>query len=112
MRRLLGKEYLWASSESVAKVVIAPAAAVDLDDLIGELDLPHDTRSRVRMRLRQLAEFPESGEALSGRWHGFRYILGPWSWMLILFVYNVDADQVAVVTIQDARRAQSATSRR
>jgi hypothetical protein len=96
----------------VATVVIAPAAAADLDVLIDELDLPHDTRSRVRMRLRQLAEFPESGEALSGRWQGFRYILGPWSWMLILFAYDGDADEVAVVTIQDARRAQSATSHR
>jgi hypothetical protein len=96
----------------VAKVVIAPAAAADLDALIGELNLPHEMRSRVRMRLRQLAEFPESGEALSGRWQGFRYILGPWSWMLILFAYDGDADQVAVVTIQDARWAQSATSHR
>ena len=96
----------------MSKVVIAPAAAADLDALIGELNLPHDIRSRVGMRLRQLAEFPESGEALSGRWQGFRYILGPWSWMLILFVYDCDADQVAVVTIQDARRAQSATSHR
>jgi len=96
----------------VAKVVLAPAAVADLDALIGELQLPHDTRSRVRVRLRQLAEFPESGEALSGRWQGFRYILGPWSWMLILFAYDADADQVAVVTIQDARRAKSATSQR
>lgn len=94
----------------MAEVVVAPAAAADLEVLIRELQLPHDTRSRVRTRLRQLAEFPESGEALSGRWRGFRYILGPWSWMLILFAYDADADQVAVVTIQDARRAESATS--
>jgi hypothetical protein len=96
----------------VAKVLIAPAAVADLDQLINDLDLPRDTRSRVRTRLSQLEEFPESGEALSGRWQGFRYILGPWSWMLILFVYDEDADQVAIVTIQDARRAQSATSHR
>jgi hypothetical protein len=32
--------------------------------------------------------------------------------MLILFAYDEAADQVAVVTIQDARRAQSATSNR
>lgn len=96
----------------MAKVVIAPAAAADLDVLIGELNLPEDTRSRVRSRLMQLGDFPESGEALSGRWQGFRYVLGPWSWMLILFAYDEAADQVAVVTIQDARRARSATSYR
>ncbi|HXV73044.1 MAG TPA: hypothetical protein VEB69_16760 [Acidimicrobiia bacterium] len=66
----------------------------------------------MRSRLEQLVDLPESGEALSGRWHGFRYILGPWSWMLILFAYDEAAGQVAVVTIQDARRAQSATSHR
>jgi len=71
----------------VARVVIAPAAAGDLDLLIRELELPRDTRPRVRTRLDQLAAFPESGEALTGRWQGFRYILGPWRWMLIVFVY-------------------------
>lgn len=96
----------------MARVVVAPAAAADLDLLITELELPRDTRPRVRTRLGQLTEFPESGEALTGRWTGFRYILGPWSWMLILYVHDEDADQVSVVTIQDARRAQSATSYR
>jgi len=46
------------------------------------------------------------------RWHGFRYILGPWRWMLILCVYDEDADQVNVVTVQDSRTARSATSLR
>jgi hypothetical protein len=32
--------------------------------------------------------------------------------MLIPFAYDMDADQVNVVTIQDARTARSATSRR
>ncbi|MDP2957632.1 MAG: hypothetical protein Q8N53_14495 [Longimicrobiales bacterium] len=96
----------------MAKVVIAPAAAGDLDLLIRELKLPRNTRSRVRTRLGQLTEFPESGEELTGRWHGFRYILGPWRWMLILFVYDKDADQVNVVTVQDSRTARSATSLR
>lgn len=96
----------------MATVVIAPAAVADLDLLIDELKLPPDTRSRVRTRLRQLAEFPESGEALTGRWQRFRYILGPWSWMLILFAYDEEPDRVNVVTIQDARRARSATSHR
>jgi len=107
-----GKEFLWTSSESVARVVIAPAAAGDLDLLIRELKLPPNTRSRVRARLGQLAAFPESGEELTGRWHGFRYILGPWRWMLIVFVYDRDADQVNVVTVQDSRTARSATSLR
>ena len=104
-----GKETLSKSSESVATLVIAPAAAGDLDLL---LKLPANARVRVRTRLSQLADFPESGGELTGRWQGFRYILGPWRWMLIVFGYDKDADQVNVVTIQDSRAAQSATSHR
>jgi len=96
----------------VANVIVAPAAADDLELLIHKLELPLDTRLRVRARLTQLAEFPESGEPLAGRWQGFRYILGPWRWMLILFAYDAEADQVSVVTIQDSRTARAATSQR
>jgi ParE toxin of type II toxin-antitoxin system, parDE len=96
----------------VATLVIAPAAAGDLDLLIRELELPPNARARVRTRLSRLADFPESGEELTGRWRGFRYTLGPWRWMLIVFAYDKDADQVNIVTIQDSRAAQSATSHR
>lgn len=96
----------------MARVVVTPTALDDLDRLIRELKLPRDTRSRVRDRLRQLAEFPESGEELPGRWAGFRYLLGPWRWMLMVCMYDEDADRVSVVTIQDSRAARSATSQR
>ncbi len=94
----------------MARVFVTPTAADDLQALINELHLPEDTRSRVRSRLGQLAQFPESGEELTGRWQGFRYILGPWRWMLIVFVYDKAADQVDVVTIQDSRAGRSAKS--
>lgn len=92
------------------KVIVAPTAAEDLHLLTERLHLPGDTRSRVRDRLSQLARFPESGEELIGRWQGFRYTLGPWRWMLIVFAYDESADQVHVVTIQDSRTAGSVKS--
>ncbi len=92
--------------------MVAPAAVEDLDLLTRVLGLPADTRSRVRARLEQLADFPDSGEELTGRWAGFRFILGPWRWMLILYAYDERADRVDVVTIQDSRAARSATSLR
>lgn len=94
----------------MAKVIVAPTAAEDLRLLIERLHLPTDTRSRVRDRLAQLARFPESGEELTDRWQGFRYILGPWRWMLVVFAYDQGADQVNVVTIQDSRIAESVKS--
>jgi hypothetical protein len=46
----------------VARVVVAPAAVADLDELIRVLSLPADTRPQVKGRLRQLPDLPESGE--------------------------------------------------
>jgi len=52
------------------------------------------------------------GPPLTGRWQGFRFILGPWSWMLLVYAYDEETDQVSLVTIQDARSAESATSQK
>ncbi|HEX8392486.1 MAG TPA: hypothetical protein VF665_09040 [Longimicrobium sp.] len=96
----------------MARIVVAPFARDDLRDLIEILKLPKNTRSRVRELIRILETAPEAGAPLEGRWKGFRFILGPWPWMLIIYAYDHDADQVSVVTIQDARRAQAATTSR
>jgi plasmid stabilization system protein ParE len=96
----------------VASVVIAPTARRNLDVLIETLSLPVTTRERVRRSLAPLAAFPLLGAPLNGRWAGFRFILGPWRWMLIVYRYDEEIDQVGIVTIQDARSARAATSRR
>ena len=74
--------------------------------------LPPDTRERVARSLRSLAQFPNMGPALAGRWEGFRFILGPWRWLLLVYVYLKAEDRVGVVTIQDARSSTSPTASR
>jgi hypothetical protein len=64
------------------------------------------------MSLEPLAAFPLLGPALTGRWQGFRFVLGPWPWMLIVYTYDEAHDQVSIVTIQDARSARTATTER
>jgi hypothetical protein len=96
----------------VAPVLIAPSASEDLNRLIISRNLPGNTRARVKARLRQLADFPQGGSELDGRWKGFRFVLGPWRWMLIVYMFDEEADQVSVVTIQDTRSASAATSER
>jgi len=59
-----------------------------------------------------LAAFPRLGPALAGRWQGLRFVLGPWPWMLIVYSWDEAADQVSVITIQDARSASAATGAR
>jgi plasmid stabilization system protein ParE len=94
----------------MASVELARAAVDDLDALVRSHSLPADTRGRVVRSLRALQRFPRIGQALSGRWEGFRFLLGPWRWMLFVYVYLEEEDRVVVVTIQDARSATSVTT--
>src|SRR5690625_5188567 len=94
----------------MARVIVAPTARDDLDHLIKILKLPKSTRSRVRARLAPLEDLAESGSELQDRWRGFRFILGPWTWMLIVYAYDDEFHQVSVITIPAARSARSPTS--
>ena len=39
-------------------------------------------------------------------------MLGPWRWMVVVYVVDDGREQVSIVTIQDARSATSATGYR
>jgi len=93
----------------VARVIVTPTAVDDLDRLVLTHSLPADTRARVRRSLEPCARFPRLGAPLEGRWAGFRFILGPWRWMVVVYVYDEDDDRVAIVTIQDGRASRSPT---
>jgi len=96
----------------VTTVVVTPTALDDLDRLILTLNLPSNTRQRVGSSLGPLAHFPLLGAPLQGRWASFRFILGPWRWCLLVYVYDEETNRVAVVTIQDARSTRAAPSAR
>lgn len=94
----------------MARIELAHAAVEDLERVIATLSLPGDTRARVRESLAPLSEFPRLGPELTGRWHGLRFLLGPWRWMLLVYEFVEDEDRVIVLTIQDARSSSAATS--
>lgn len=94
----------------MAEVRLTAAAVEDLRRLILTHELPSNTPERVVRRLRAVARFPKLGPVLSGRWAGARYVLGPWSWLLIVYEYAESSDTVIVLTMQDARRADSPTT--
>ena len=92
----------------MARIIVTPRALGDLDALIDSRGLPPSTRDRVARSLRILERFPLAGRALTGRWSGTRFLLGPWPWMI--FVYVVDEhDAVYVVAVHDARSSEAAT---
>ncbi len=96
----------------MAHVELAQAAVEDLDALIGTHSLPCDTHARVARSLHGLERFPLMGPALSGRWEGFRFLLGPWRWLLFVYAFMETEDRVVIVTIQDARSSTAATASR
>ena len=95
----------------MARVELAEAAVEDLKLLIRTHSLPPDTKNRVKRSLRSLESFPLVGAPLMGRWEGFRFLLGPWRWMVIVYEYSEEEQRVVVVTIQDGRALHSPTSR-
>jgi hypothetical protein len=96
----------------MAIVELAAAAVEDLDRLILTHSLPPDTRQRVRRSLKPLEQFPQLGPELPGRWQGFHFVLGPWRWLIIVYVFLEAEDRIVVVTFQDGRSAASATAQR
>lgn len=95
----------------MAVVVFAESAVVELRTMIRTHSLPADTGPRVANSVRPLERFPFLGPALAGDWHGYRFVLGPWPWMVL--VYEVQPDErVVVVTVQDARSSSAATGHR
>jgi plasmid stabilization system protein ParE len=93
----------------VARVELTEAAADDLERLTLTHNLPPDTKERLRRRLESLERFPLLGPALEGRWKDYRYVLGRWRWMVVVYEC-LDDDRVVVTTIQDGRSKRSPTS--
>ena len=96
----------------MARVELAASAVEDLRTLIRTHSLPADATARVVRSLRPLERFPLLGPELGGRWKGFRFMLGPWRWMVLVYVALESEDRVVVVTIQDARSSTAVTASR
>jgi plasmid stabilization system protein ParE len=92
----------------VTRVTLSSTAVEDLDRLIRSHSLPGDTRARLRRSLEPLTRFPRIGPELVGGWEGFRFVLGPWRWMIVVYVFLEEEDHVVIVTIQDGRSSSFA----
>lgn len=90
-------------------VVLTRMAARDLEDLIRTHSLPTETQRRVQRSLEILREFPEVGVGLRLRWEGYRFLIGPWRWMIIVYRYDDERDAAIVMRIFDGRSGSSPT---
>jgi hypothetical protein len=96
----------------VARVIVTPRAVQDLHGLIDALGLGESALARVRLSLSILERFPLAGRALTGEWEGTRFLIGPWPWMIVVYVHDEADDAVYVVSVHDGRSAGSATADR
>lgn len=96
----------------MAQVIVTPRARRDVDEAIPALNLPDDTWTRIVRSLRVLETCPLAGPELAGRWAPVRFVLGPWSWMILPYRYEESSDLVYVVAMHDGRSATSATTTR
>ena len=96
----------------MATVVLTPTALEDLDRLIRTLSLPPSTRARLKTSLRPLETFPQLGAHLHGRWSSYRFVLGPWRWMIVVYAFDEALDLIGIITIQTGARPHSARDKR
>ena len=91
----------------MAQIVITAQARSDIEIAARTLELPPTYWVRIARSLRKLETFPLAGPQLQGRWAPNRLILGPWSWMILLYRYDEFADRVSVIAMHDARAGDS-----
>jgi hypothetical protein len=70
-----------------------------VDEAVSALNLPDDAWTRIGRSLRVLETFPLAGPELAGRWAPARFVIGPWSWMILLYRYEASSDRVYVVAM-------------
>jgi len=92
-------------------IEVTRLARDELRELVESRRLPADTRERVSRSLLTLEEFPRAGKQLSGVWRDCRALIGPWGWLVVVYVYIEAEDRVVVIAFHDARTSESATAR-
>lgn len=92
-------------------IEVTRQARDELRELIKSRQLPPDTRRRVTRALLTLEEFPRAGKQLSGVWRDCRALIGPWGWLIVVYVYIEAEDRVVVIAFHDARTSDAAIAR-
>lgn len=92
-------------------IEVTRLARDELRKLIETRQLPADTRRRVSRSLLTLEEFPRAGKQLSGTWRDCRAVVGPWGWLIVVYVYVEAEDRVVVIAFHDARTSDAAIVR-
>jgi plasmid stabilization system protein ParE len=88
-------------------------ALTDLDQLVLTHHLPPDTRDRLEDSARPLERFPRFGPEIGNLPGGaeLRFLIGPWPWLILIYLYIESEDRIGVVSVEDGRAASSTINR-
>ncbi len=89
-------------------IEVTRQARDELRGLIETRHLPEDTRERIARSLLTLEEFPRAGKQLFGVWRDCRALIGPWGWLIVVYLYIEAEDRVVVIAFHDARTSDAA----
>ncbi len=89
-------------------VDVTRQARDELRELIETRQLPADTLERVSRSLLTLEEFPRAGKQLSGIWQDCRALIGPWGWLIVVYMYIEAENRVVIIAFHDARASDVA----
>jgi hypothetical protein len=95
----------------MAAIEVTRQAREELVELIETRQLPADTRERISRSLLILGEFPRAGKQLSGVWRDCRALIGPWGWLIVVYMYIAAEDRTVVIAFHDARTSDAAIAR-
>ena len=93
----------------MARLEWSERALLELERLVLSHHLPADTRERIESSARPLERFPRFGPEIRALVGGgeLRFLIGPWPWLLIVYLYLESEDRVGIVSIEDGRAATS-----
>jgi plasmid stabilization system protein ParE len=89
-------------------IEVTRLARDEIRALIETRRLPADTRERISRSLLTLGEFPRAGKQLSGVWRDCRALIGPWGWLIVVYMYIEAEDRIVVIAFHDARTSDAA----
>jgi ParE-like toxin of type II ParDE toxin-antitoxin system len=92
-------------------IEVTRQARDELRSLIETRQLPADTGERLSRSLLLLEEFPRAGKQLAGVWRDCRALIGPWRWLIVVYMYIEPEERVVVIAFHDARTSEAATAR-
>lgn len=95
----------------MAVIEVTRQAREGLLDLIDTRRLPADTRERISRSPLILGEYPRAGKQLSGVWRDCRALIGPWGWLIVVYMYLEAEDRAVVIGFHDARTSDATIAR-